>query len=433
MFIVYMLLVCCTLSAKEPVGLNNLGNTCYQNASLQCLYNIKDLTEFLLKKKGTDYYQNAVATAYIDLVDTLQKATAGSLAPTAFCSRALTKFGFKVNEQQDAHEFVTKLLEYLADYDVAPQYKGRYGYPLQKWLKTNVGELFDIVLESTVTCKVCKSESITYEPQMMLSLEVVAPEGKKLATLAECLGSFTQLEVVDYYCEVCNSKDKAEKRLHLFTAPSTLIIGLKRWKWKPDGTAQKINDPIKVPLQFNATPFFSPTSLQRPAAQYELTGITIHSGGVGGGHYWAYVKTADGTWYEANDSAVTKIDEAHIKKFETQGYINRQEETPYVLYYRRTQALPAIIPITEAQLRTKLQQGGITDAMLSSFLAYETTEKRVTTTVQTLVDGSNGALITPDTLIADIKRVNQLLTEKLKRHLITLTISLQALARSLAS
>lgn len=33
------------------VGLQNLGNTCYMNAALQCLSNCQKLTEYFLSKK----------------------------------------------------------------------------------------------------------------------------------------------------------------------------------------------------------------------------------------------------------------------------------------------------------------------------------------------------------------------------------------------
>ena len=40
---------------------------------------------------------------------------------------------------------------------------------------------------------------------------------------------------------------------------------------------------------------------------YDLYGICNHSGGVHGGHYTAFVKNANGKWYEFNDTIVTEI------------------------------------------------------------------------------------------------------------------------------
>ena len=41
--------------------------------------------------------------------------------------------------------------------------------------------------------------------------------------------------------------------------------------------------------------------------KYDLYGICNHSGGTGGGHYYAYVKNANGKWYEFNDARVEEI------------------------------------------------------------------------------------------------------------------------------
>ena len=61
-------------------------------------------------------------------------------------------------------------------------------------------------------------------------------------------------------------------------------------------------------------------------ANYRLVGISNHSGGVGGGHYYSYCRAENGNWYEFNDTNVSKIDESRII-------------TPnaYVLFYKKTE------------------------------------------------------------------------------------------------
>ena len=41
--------------------------------------------------------------------------------------------------------------------------------------------------------------------------------------------------------------------------------------------------------------------------KYDLYGICNHSGGTEGGHYYAYVKNANGKWYEFNDANVQEF------------------------------------------------------------------------------------------------------------------------------
>ena len=60
---------------KKPKGLSNIGATCYMNATLQCFYHVKKLTEYLINKK---YYidsisikQNSITYAYLNLINEL--------------------------------------------------------------------------------------------------------------------------------------------------------------------------------------------------------------------------------------------------------------------------------------------------------------------------------------------------------------------------
>jgi ubiquitin C-terminal hydrolase len=45
---------------------------------------------------------------------------------------------------------------------------------------------------------------------------------------------------------------------------------------------------------------------------YDLYGECNHSGGVSGGHYTAFIKNANGKWYEMNDTNVREIKEDQI-------------------------------------------------------------------------------------------------------------------------
>ena len=54
--------------------------------------------------------------------------------------------------------------------------------------------------------------------------------------------------------------------------------------------------------------------LQQGEWVYELYSVLIHSGGVGGGHYSAYIKSfEDNTWYHFNDSTVSEINISQIE------------------------------------------------------------------------------------------------------------------------
>jgi len=59
---------------------------------------------------------------------------------------------------------------------------------------------------------------------------------------------------------------------------------------------------------------------------YDLYAISIHSGGLGGGHYTAYgLNPMDKQWYSFNDSSVSKV--GNINSIKTSG--------AYLLFYQR--------------------------------------------------------------------------------------------------
>ena len=41
---------------------------------------------------------------------------------------------------------------------------------------------------------------------------------------------------------------------------------------------------------------------------YDLYGIINHSGNLMGGHYWSYIKNANGNWYTFNDTIVKQME-----------------------------------------------------------------------------------------------------------------------------
>jgi len=57
---------------------------------------------------------------------------------------------------------------------------------------------------------------------------------------------------------------------------------------------------------------------------YDLFGITNHYGSLNGGHYTAFCKNIDGSWYHFNDSSVS---DANNKELVT--------SAAYILFYRR--------------------------------------------------------------------------------------------------
>lgn len=157
------------------------------------------------------------------------------------------------------------------------------------------------------------------------SVNIRAPEVK--LTLQQCLKSFTSVEKLDkeneWFCSKCKEHKQAEKKLSLCHLPKILIIHLKRFT-KSKYSYSKNTSFVDAPLHDLDLSEFMMENLQ--SKKYDLFGVINHMGGMGGGHYTAYVKTPamENTWVEFDDSDVSKTDK--------NGVISASS---YVLFYRR--------------------------------------------------------------------------------------------------
>eukprot|EP00794_Sanderia_malayensis_P004731 gene4731-5354_t len=109
-----------------PAGLNNLGNTCYMNATVQCLKSIPELKECLKKYNGHISLGNimsdpadAVTVALRDLFKTMEKNAEG-FPPIIFLQvlhSVFPQFAEKneqgVFQQQDANECWSQIVRML--------------------------------------------------------------------------------------------------------------------------------------------------------------------------------------------------------------------------------------------------------------------------------------------------------------------------------
>ncbi|VVC25104.1 Hypothetical protein CINCED_3A014822 [Cinara cedri] len=321
-------------------GLLNLGNTCYMNSILQCLSSTEDLVKYFINVYNEfinheSRTKGLVARELSNVIKNLWTTSDRSFLCHKF-KETIGEFKdmFKHYDQQDSHEFLTILLDWLHD-DLNEPVDNRIILGASKetgeedwghWTKTNnsiIQQLFYGQQKSTVSCDTCFEKSITFEPFSSLSLPLPS-EGNR-CTLADCLQLYLNGEsICGWHCPKCKCSRDATKKLDIMRLPPYLIIHLKRFS----STGYKKNSNVEFPkTDLNMSNFIN--GIEHRNWKYSLYGVSNHSGSLDGGHYTAYcLKKLKNKWYKFDDVRVYEVDSSIICSSEA-----------YILFYCRKNLL----------------------------------------------------------------------------------------------
>ena len=389
-------------SVKGPgTGLQNLGNTCFMNATLQALTHTPMLANYCLSRQHSQHCRIEQQKApppppqppvqhfgwrpnfqslqhkqlppfclFCALEENIVRSLnqhASAFSPSAIYHRLQTiSRSLRPGRQEDAHEFLRLAFDMLQSNVLAADLPSRSSsacsssaglkapQPLPEGSSVPAGlfatltpaqlhriketsvlyQIFSGYYRSTLTCRSCQQPSHTFEPFLDLSLSFPTSSSSTLQsshghsrfppfyrpmsqpqqpqpplTLHQCLRSFTSEEQLDtdnmYKCTACKKKTRASKRLSIHTAPNVLVVHLKRFEHSGlgmSGGGGKIGRMVKFETVLDVGQYMSEPG---GAVVYELYGVLVHAGStLYSGHYYSFVKAADGRWYEMNDSSV---------------------------------------------------------------------------------------------------------------------------------
>ncbi|XP_062090473.1 ubiquitin carboxyl-terminal hydrolase 25 [Humulus lupulus] len=312
-----------------PLGLKNLGNSCYLNSVLQCLTYTPPLANFCLRKQHSSLCDSSDADRKRDCpFCIIEKRIVRSLsvdlaldAPMKIqnCLRIFSEH-FRGGRQEDAHEFLRYVIDACHNTCLRLKKLRRSGGS-GSGSTSVVKEIFGGALQSQVKCLSCGTESNKVDEIMDISLDVLHSN-----SLKDALQKFFQPEVLDgnnkYRCESCKKLVPARKQMSIRQAPNILVIQLKRFEGIFGG---KIDKSIAFEDVLVLSSFMCKAS-QDPRPEYKLFGTIVHSGfSPESGHYYAYIKDAMGRWYCCNDSYVSLSTVQDVLS-----------EKVYVLFFSRT-------------------------------------------------------------------------------------------------
>lgn len=349
----------------------NPGNRCYLNAVLQVLLHTRPFHNYLCRYlPRLELFSSLLATGRYPLLAALQRffgafieddrmsvlamAVDASLVDGVFdalCgkTRRFSATGF--DEQEDAEEFLTALLDALGEELSDLRQHLPFALPFESSVGLNVarmedeGEWLEVGpkqrLSTTRTTPVAMTPlhvlfagsfrslyrvsatrpSITLEPFTVLPLALCDDHGRAVHSVEEALAHVTRCERL---------ADRATKQLSFAALPPILVLQLKRFIHSGSSggahaeSLHKDTRSIAIPatMQLDTTHGTRPTTFRLYAV------INHHGASLHGGHYTAHVRGDANDWMLFDD-------ERSVKKSHDSGPSPLNTATAYLLFYQR--------------------------------------------------------------------------------------------------
>ena len=358
---------------EEPkIGLNNIGATCYMNATIQCLSHTVKLTNYFLNPKHKNFINSNEKQFSKEFYEVLKRLwikqynnNNSNYSPTKLkevISQMEPLFqGIAANDSKDLVNFILQQLhselnlinknnENNIDYNVINQTdeQGMLNYFLNDFQKNNrsiVSDIFFGITETKTECLNCKrinlmngnsNQKFVYNFQIINFIIFPLEEIRKYknmfnyfnnneVNLYDCFDFYQKTETMQgenqMWCNHCGQNSTSNYSTRIYSSPEYLILILNRGKGNMYNVKLNFDEVIDIGNYVYIK--------NGPHLIYHLYAVVTHYGPSSmAGHFIAFCKSPfDNKWYQFNDSMVTFAGDS-FKQVKDVG-------CHYILFYER--------------------------------------------------------------------------------------------------
>ena len=351
---------------QTKIGLQNIGATCYMNATLQCFAHIKSFVEFfktdknhittLSDKKTLSYSFKLLLDNLWPEPENLNKNKKNYYEPTEFKEK-ISKMnplfaGVAANDSKDLINFLIMTLHdelndasniimnsnFILDQRNKDLIYQEFIKDFKQKYNSIISRIFYGINCNITQCTECGTQLFNYQVFFFIifPLEEVRKyvfsfnnpmnfnRNPNIVDIFECFEFDRRFNLMSgenaMFCNICQRSTNSNIGTHLVTGPEVLILILNRGKGKEFDVKLNFYEQLNL---------FNYIEKKEYGFNYQLIGVITHLGESGmGGHFIAFCRDPNNSsWFKFNDAIVTPVE-------------NFQKDViyfgmPYLLFYQK--------------------------------------------------------------------------------------------------